>query len=368
MTSRFVCNIIQENCSKWTKILNVTKPHRLSPRRLGPAQWCGWLQRRRTIGAGQDIGMESDPNKTFGEEITPILQLKRPLLPIDKYAARQRLSRSTVEKYRQLGIIQIRKYKGKTYVVDVPVSPYHPGFEGQQSLQESPKMATQAAGNNEYRMSNTELRNSPALAEVNLSPQKRGFEIQNSGFSVRHSLFLISALAKRIFCKAFKIKNQLSMQDARRKTQDSRLKTQDSKMKARAQRVWQVAAISLIVCLFAAFLACLLLYMNQKVQRGRLDRAYASIQNVYDDYVRTSQQLATLQSKLVESTAELEWVKNEVNNSRAEAKNMRNELTQVTRSLETIQKHNTTALEQLKEQLQKLTDQISKFVNKSQKN
>jgi len=59
-----------------------------------------------------------------------ILQLKRSLLPIDEYAARRGISSEIIEKYRQLGIIQIRRYKGKTFVVDVPPGPYSCLFEG----------------------------------------------------------------------------------------------------------------------------------------------------------------------------------------------------------------------------------------------
>ncbi len=58
------------------------------------------------------------------EEDRPSLQIKRSLLPIDEYAARQGLSVDLVEKCGDLGIVQIRKYRGKTFVVNSPVSPY----------------------------------------------------------------------------------------------------------------------------------------------------------------------------------------------------------------------------------------------------
>ncbi|MHC4158180.1 MAG: hypothetical protein ACYSSO_03785 [Planctomycetota bacterium] len=52
------------------------------------------------------------------------LHLERTLLPIDEYAAREGVSREIVEKCGQLGIVQIRRYKGKTFVVDIPLGPY----------------------------------------------------------------------------------------------------------------------------------------------------------------------------------------------------------------------------------------------------
>jgi peptidoglycan hydrolase CwlO-like protein len=44
---------------------------------------------------------------------------KRNLVPIDEYAARQGISSDIVEQQGQLGVIQIRKFKGQKFVVDV---------------------------------------------------------------------------------------------------------------------------------------------------------------------------------------------------------------------------------------------------------
>jgi methyl-accepting chemotaxis protein len=61
--------------------------------------------------------------KTF-EDTIPRLQLERALVPIDKFAAREGVSRSAVEDWANLGLVQIRRHKGKTFVVDVPPGPY----------------------------------------------------------------------------------------------------------------------------------------------------------------------------------------------------------------------------------------------------
>jgi len=54
----------------------------------------------------------------------PAFILKKSLLSIDEYAAREGLSRDIIEHCGKLGIVLIRKYKGKTFVVDLPLSPY----------------------------------------------------------------------------------------------------------------------------------------------------------------------------------------------------------------------------------------------------
>jgi len=70
------------------------------------------------------IVMETTTNKEFLEQGGSTLQIKRALLSIDAYAAREGISKGIVEECGKLGIVQIRKCKGKTFVVDVPLSPY----------------------------------------------------------------------------------------------------------------------------------------------------------------------------------------------------------------------------------------------------
>ncbi len=74
--------------------------------------------------------METINNEAISEETGPILQLKRPLLPIERYAAREGVSIGLLEQCGKLGIVQIRRYKGNTYVVDVPIAPNMPELTG----------------------------------------------------------------------------------------------------------------------------------------------------------------------------------------------------------------------------------------------
>ncbi len=68
--------------------------------------------------------MTTDTNNRTSRQTAPSLQLNKSLVPIDEYAAREGLSTSLVEECGKLGIVQLRTYKGKTFVVNVPISPY----------------------------------------------------------------------------------------------------------------------------------------------------------------------------------------------------------------------------------------------------
>jgi len=291
--------------------------------------------------------MEIGTNETVSQGTHPILQVKRPLLPIDEYASREGVSRRTVEERVDSGIIQIRKYKGKTYVVDVPLSPYHHAPHELCLLEEDPKM------------------------EIQFSQQSTdSYQDQVPDTDPpRSSVFTSSTWTKRI---------------------------------------QHVAAVTSLACLFAVILASLWLYINQTIHRDRIDQAYASIEEAYKNSIQTSQQLAALQNNLLESTAELESLKSELGstkgqvtnlhkelnrvsqaleaaagkpadsteqatnlrnllgNTRAEVQGLSNEITLVNQRLETTQQQNAKTLEELRGQIQNLTTLLSALAEKTQ--
>jgi uncharacterized membrane protein YciS (DUF1049 family) len=138
--------------------------------------------------------METTINEAISEETSPILQLKRALLPIDEYAAREGISKGIVEECGRLGIVQIRKYKGKTFVVDVPFSPY--GYAS-----EIVKEPTQPISKTEQakRISELVQRILPDVPEVAEETTK------STNVSVEPGA--ISKLVKRMFSRTSKIKD-----------------------------------------------------------------------------------------------------------------------------------------------------------------
>jgi hypothetical protein len=331
--------------------------------------------------------MASNINEIILEDIKPLLQLKRPLLPIDKYAVREGVTRQMVEEFGRLGVVQIRKYKGKTYVVDVPLSPYLPESGGLQAFQERYKVENPTSEKQNQQVNKT--RQAKMISEF-ISPSSPRQTQKTIGGThriaakpMRPNIESIKAgsnpgITQRLVDQAPKISNKpagksryefnngKTVSTAATASQPDRRQFDVNAKQPELKRTWQIAVFSLIGCLFITFLVCPWLYLNQKVHNGRLDQAIANIQNVYDDFVQTNQQLATFQGKLLESTAEIEWIKNELKNSRTESENMRNELTQVKRSLDTIQQYNTAALGQLREQLQQLTTKLGKIIENTE--
>jgi len=63
-------------------------------------------------------------NNTDSLENEHLLQVKRSLIPLARYTEQKGTSESDITKRAKLGIIQLRKFQGKTFVVDTPHSPY----------------------------------------------------------------------------------------------------------------------------------------------------------------------------------------------------------------------------------------------------
>jgi len=215
--------------------------------------------------------MGTTTNEKISDKTEPTLQLEKPLLPIDEYAAREGISRDLVEECGKLSIIQLRKYKGKTFVI---------------------------------------------VNDETIETEKLPKSAQDNG--TEFDLFAAQAKSKRI---------------------------------------WQIAALVSIVLLFATIFGNLWLYMNRKIQTDRLGLAHAEIQKAYNNSIQLKQQIENLQNELSNSRAEVGRLQNELDNSRAEVKTVRNELARVKQNLKTIQERNAKAVEQLNEQIRKLSGQ-----------
>ena len=258
--------------------------------------------------------MGTTTNEKISQETEPTLQLKKPLLPIDEYAAREGISRDLVEECGELGIVQLRKYKGKTFVVDVPLSPYY---------------------------------HTPEITEEPTRPIDKTIQANKTSELVRK---VIPDVPKT----TDETEEKLELGEI---TQDNRSQFGLFPAQVKSKRIWQIAALFSIAFLFVTLAGNLWLYMDRKIQIDRLSLAYADIQTAYNNSTQLKQQVEALQNELDNSRAEVGRVQNELDKSRAEVRTVQNELARVKQNLKTIQERNAKAVERLNEQIQKLSDQ-----------
>ena len=317
--------------------------------------------------------METATKGMISQEDRPILHLKRPLLPIDEYATREGISRGIVEECGKLGIVQIRKYKGKTFVVDVPLSLYLYGTSETAVEQRHPTdRAIQDKKIDEFVQKVTPK--APILQKKNRVKNPDTPEITiKSPKPVDKSVETKKEMPELVHTPQAE---ELSL--------DAFLAAQ-----AWSKRTWQVIALFSLTFLFAAFLINIWFYMGRKVQLAKIEKAYASVQQSLSDSAEANQRAKALQSELAESgtklgrtknelyntRVELERVKTELDSSKAELKRLRSELansrvevrtvqdelTLARGDLEAIQQRNTKAVSRLNEQIQRLSTRLTEL-------
>jgi isopenicillin N synthase-like dioxygenase len=68
--------------------------------------------------------VKTDAGQTDHRYAGRLMQDGAALISIDEYAAREGVSAELIKACGEAGIVQIRRHKGKTYVVDRPLTPY----------------------------------------------------------------------------------------------------------------------------------------------------------------------------------------------------------------------------------------------------
>lgn len=140
--------------------------------------------------------MERGTDETTPQEAESTLQLKRPLLPIDEYAAREGVSTRIVEECGKLGVLQIRRFRGKTFVVDVPLSPYTDLSEAANELTQPLDEAAHAK-----KIAELAQKLAPDTPETDSVPEKLIEQVKAG---------TISRLVKKMFRKFTEMTNKLT--------------------------------------------------------------------------------------------------------------------------------------------------------------
>ncbi|UCE99991.1 MAG: hypothetical protein JSV82_02710 [Planctomycetota bacterium] len=360
--------------------------------------------------------MRATTKLVSSEHAAPILQLKRALLPIDEYALREGISTEIIEKYAQLGIVQIRRFKDKIFVVDIPLSPYS-------SLSDAAKDALKLINNaaQPNKMSQLVQKIVPDTTVSEQDCKLRGIDIQDTIEEPAQAVKsvgaeTISELVKKISRRTSKTLEattkkiepdfgrvdeipgsvQVVHTETRKSTDQAApstgentwaeilsepiqppdweifespdefdeptkedVKTQEildavQSQQDKSKRLWELAAIFLVIFFVAAVFANLWFYVDRQLQLGKLDLVYANIQKTQHDVTQANRQIENLKSRLADSRAEVTRFRRELDESTAQVKSIQDELTQSRENLRTIHRVNAGAIERFDEQIQEL--------------
>ncbi len=231
--------------------------------------------------------MQKTEQMTDSQLLGPTSKLKKALLPIEEYAARERLSTDIVEKCGELGIIQIRRFKGKTFVVETP----YPPFDGIDEIDPEP---TQLADETEQAQKISEP--TAGATEEKADAVDRALEKND-----------VSELLKLFQDKELPFEDLLASQ-------------------IKAKKICQKIAVASVVFALIVLFAGRWFYAGRKMRLTDSPVSYAGLQPTINNSEITASQAEALQGQLQNSRTQIENLKSQLEDSRAQIETLQNQL------------------------------------------
>ncbi len=300
--------------------------------------------------------MEAILNEEMTSQQTgPALQLKRTLLPIEEYSTRQGLSQEIIEECGKLGIVQVRKYKGKTFVVDVPLSPYQSCGKPLQLVNRS------TAVERRPELIRTTVVRPSKVAGKSAAATDKITRMKSSPNAVRTPDLETSEITTEFPLHIGDITETKGTFKSAASPKEDDLRSDIPAEQARPKRNWQITAVLSLIFLSAAVFVNLWLYVDWKIQTGNFEQAYTTIQKMRSNFTEADRQAETLRNEMNSSATELENLQNKLDMSNAEVKNLQDELKRARQNLETLKHRNSETGERLNKQIQELTTRLSEL-------
>jgi len=230
---------------------------------------------------------QGDKQRDAAQQTQQTSHFKKSLVPLDEYAAREGIPADILEQQGDLGVVQIRKYKGKKYVVDVP-------FDALSAFEEDDE-----------------------------SPAGRGRYAKNGvGRSTKpiNRIIIAAVILALAVVSLLYVWNVLRLSDLKVQYADLQIKYQDVTDSGR----------------------------NVETVRSELANARAELARVQSQIVVSRTELDKIQAELAKARRNIETIQNELTGiqgqlslSRAEIEGVQDVLNTGTKDLDSLQKQNT---------------------------
>lgn len=290
----------------------------------------------------------------------PIFSRKKSLLTVGQYAARQGVSTGIVQEAAKLGVVQVRKHKDKTFIVDLPLDAY-------KIIKQQDSASGESLDSTETVNKISELVNrifqSDIAGKSNLNKTAASFgnpkitkpSVAAIDLTVKHSPGSTHAAIPdlNIFAeeesKVLTLAKWPQIEPGRfhipflRKIIDS--------VKAMPRRKFT----TIIVTAGFAISLCAYIWVsiNSKIQQGKLSQAYASIGKLMTEYENTKQKARLYEFDMLNWRSEAELSKRVLSNYEAELSETRKRLYEARKDLQDMQQYNIDTLKTLNEQINK---------------
>ncbi len=310
----------------------------------------------------------------------PVFSRRKSLLTVGQYAARQGVSASIVQECARLGVVQVRKHRDKTFIVDLPLDIYNiikqqdlsdPGLMPSFDERGEPSRDGQSPDDNDIdidvlsctdKISGLASRTFQPAETVRehdepdnipqLSPAESSFiQPQQEEPDTIPDLHLFAEKQDQI--ETAKNKNEFTTESSFR---ISPLRSISESIRAITGR--RLSLIIMVVVLAVSLLAYVRVSTDRKIQQERLRQTYESINTLSSKYEDVRQQARLYEFDMINWQAEAQRSKNALMNSETELRNVRKSLSEARRDLENMRQYNTEALKELNEKITRIRSGI----------
>ena len=304
----------------------------------------------------QQQGLDKLTSASAVEPSEPIFTRKKTLLTVGQYAARQGVSTGIVEECTRLGVVQIRKHKDKTFIVDLPLDTYkilkQPDLLGAETLD-----STLCAN----KISELVTRILKPQADAKALPAVVKEEESKDSAEIKPIPVDLSSPAipdLRLFAdeenRAAKNKNEYELHTGGFRVTPMRNVT-DS---LRAISIWKVSFIFAAAACIITFCAYTWVSIDRKNQQQKLQQAYESIGKLMNKYEQTRQQARVAEFDILSWQSEAEQAKRALLNTEGELQDTRKNLSETKKNLQDMQEYNNEKLKEINEQVSKIREHI----------
>ncbi len=264
---------------------------------------------------------------------TPIFSRKKSLLTLQQYATSQGVSTGVVQECAKLGVVQVRKHKDRTFIVDLPLDAYNSIHQKDEQKPEQVDVSAQAE-----RIS--------GLVSKIFQPEQNTAERQASNRSEKPAA--IPNL--NLFAEEEKYAARVDMPDP---------DLSQFKIPRTGISVWKLVSVIVTVALIISIGAySLLVRIDRNAQQQKLKIAYANIQKLLGEYENARQKAKLYELNMASLQSESQQNQKALADSQTELAYTRGKLLEAQKDLLATRQSNAETLKQLNQQINNITSQI----------
>ena len=299
----------------------------------------------------------------------PVFSRKKSLLTVGQYAVRQGVSAGIVQECARLGVVQVRKHRDKTFIVDLPLDIYK--IIKQQDSQSPEDVDVSSCTDKITDLVNRIFQPAAAVRQHGESDDILQLSPAESSFIQSH---LPPSFPTQVGAAGHKepdtipdlqlfADEQDQIETGKNINEFAADRFRIPLLRSISESIKAVLVRKLFLILIAATVAAILFaYMrintDRKIRQEKLRQAYESINKLSTKYEDTRQQARLYEFDMMSWRAEAQRSKNALMNSETELQSVRRNLYEARKDLENMRQYNTEALKELNEKITRIRSNI----------